>query len=139
MLRPMWIHVFVLALLCTPARAVPGRVVGQERESRDDSSIQLKATHDPSYGASYIFIDGLPPGLGEMGELPPGLAKKDGLPPGLRDDWRAHEWRKRIAARPAVPTRDPRSASLPIPEPSGLVLFVGGLLLARAAVRRRRS
>ena len=139
MLHPMWILAFGLALLCTPAQAVPCRDDCQKRENRDDSSIQLKATHDRSYGASHIFVDGLPPGLAKKAELPPGLAKKAEFRPGLRDDWRAHEWRKRIATLPAVPTQDPRSASLPIPEPTGLVLFVGGLLLARAAVRRRRS
>ena len=131
MLRSMWILVIGLALLCTPAQAVSCRDDCQKRENRDDSSIQLKATRpgDRSYGAWHIVVDG----------LPPGLAKKDELPPGLRDDWRAHEWRKRIATLPAVPTLDPRSDSLPIPEPTGLVLFGGGLLLARAAVRRRRS
>jgi hypothetical protein len=103
----------------------------QEQEDRGDSSIQLKPTQplDRSYDASRILGD----------ELAPGLRKKDERPPGLRDDGRAREWRNRIATLPAVPTQDPGGRSLPIPEPTGLVLFGGGLLLARAAGRRRRS
>jgi hypothetical protein len=95
-----------------------------KKEDRDASSIQLKSTQprDRSDGASHILVDDLPPGLSTKDELPPGLLErdeKDELPPGLRDDGRAHEWRKRIATVPAVPTQDPGSGSLPIPEPTG--------------------
>ena len=137
MLRLIWILVFGLALLCAPAQAASCRDDCKKREIRDDWSILLKAKQpgDRSYGASHRLVDGLPPGLAEEDELPPGL-RDDWR---VRDDWRAYEWRKRIATLPAVPRQDPRSASLPIPEPTELVLFGGGLLLARAAVRRRRS
>ena len=128
--RPTWILAFGLALLFAPAQAIPCRDEScTKKDDREASSIQLKPTQprDRSYEASRILVD----------ELAPGLRKKDELPPGLRDDGRAREWRKRIATVPAVPTQDLGSGSLPIPEPTGLVLFGGGLLLARAAVHRR--
>lgn len=129
MLGPIPILAFGLALLGTPAGAVPcGDDSCQKQEDRDDSSIQLKATQprDRSYDASRILVEDLPPGLSEKDELPPGLRKKDELPPGLRDgtDGRAREWRKRIATLLAFPTQEPGSASLPIPEPTGFVLTV---------------
>ncbi len=130
--RPTWILAFGLALLGAPAAAVPcGDDSCQEQEDRDGASIQLKPTQprNRSYDASRILGD----------EPSPGLRKKDEHPPGLRDDGRAREWRKRIATLPAVPTQDLGGVSLPIPESAGLVLFGGGVLLARAAVRRRRS
>ena len=130
--RPTWILAFGLALLIAPAQAVPcGDDSCTKKEDREAGSIQLKPTQprDRSYEASRILGD----------ELAPGLRKKDELPPGLRDDGRGREWRKRIATLPVVPTQDLGGVSLPIPEPRGLVLFGGGLLLARAAVRRRRS
>jgi hypothetical protein len=98
--RPTWILAFGLAVLGTPAGAVPcGDDSCQKQEDRDDSSIQLKPTQplDRSYDASRILGD----------ELAPGLRKKDERPPGLRDDGRVREWRNRIAALPAVPTHDP--------------------------------
>jgi hypothetical protein len=143
MLHLIWILAFGLALVCTPAAAVPCRDDScGKKEDRDASSIQLKSTQHRSYGASHILVDDLPPGLSTKDELPPRLIERDErdeLPPGLRDDGRAHEWRTRIATVPAVPTQDPGSGSPPIPEPTGVVLFGSGLLLAGAAVRRRRS
>jgi hypothetical protein len=130
--RPTWTPAFGLAPLCAPAQAVPCRDDScTKKEDREASSIQLKPTQprDGSYDASRTLGD----------ELAPGLREKDELPPGLRDDGRAREWRKRIATLPAVPKQDLVGGSLPIPEPTGLVLFGGGLLLAPAAVRRRRS
>ena len=134
MLSPMWILAFGLVLVCTAARAVPCRddsCGNREDQDRKASSIQLRPMQpgDRSYDASPILGD----------ELAPGLRKKDELPPSFRDDGRAHEWRERIAIAPAVSAQDPRSDSPPIPQQTGLVLFGGGLLLARAAVRRRRS
>ncbi len=129
MLRPKWILAFGLALLCTPAQAVPCLDDScQKQADRDDSSIQLNSPERgvPLYdGASPILVD----------DLPPGRFESDELPPGLREDWRAHEWRDRISTRLAVPMRDPRSTALPIPEATGLVIFVASLLIARAAVR----
>jgi lipopolysaccharide/colanic/teichoic acid biosynthesis glycosyltransferase len=100
----------------------------------------------------------LPPGLGKRDELPPGLRKRDELaphlrkskefprglrernelPPGVHDDFdgRAHEWRERVGTH--VPSQDPADSVSPIPEPGGLLIFSGGLLLAGVAVRRRR-
>jgi hypothetical protein len=129
--RPTWILAVGLALLCAPAQAVPCRDdTYLRRGDGEASSIQLKPTQPGGrfYDASPIPID----------ELAPRLPKKDELPPSLRDDGRAHEWRKRTAARPAIPAQKPGSASLPIPDPTGLVLF-GGMLLSGADVRRRRS
>ena len=128
--RPTWILAFGLALLFAPAQAVPcGDDSCMKKEDHGASSIQLKPTQprDRSYDASRILGD----------ELAPGLRKQDERPPGLRDDGRAREWRNRIATLPAVPKQDLGGVSLPIPEPTGLVLFGGGLLLARAVVRRR--
>ena len=128
--RPTWILAFGLALLFAPARPCRAATTrARRRRTAKTSSIQLKPTQprDRSYDASRILVD----------ELAPGLRKKDELPPGLRDDGRARERRNRIATLPAVPTQDLGGGSLPIPEPTGLVLFGGGLLLAQAAVRRR--
>jgi hypothetical protein len=128
--RPTWILAFGLALLIAPAQAVPcGDDSCTKKEDCEASSIQLKPTQprDRSYDASHLLGD----------ELAPALRNKDELPPGIREDGRAREWRNRIATLPAVPKQDLGGGSLPIPEPTGLVLFGGGLLLARAAVRRR--
>jgi hypothetical protein len=123
---------FGLALLGAPAAAVPcGDDSCQKQEDRDDISIQLKPTQrrDRPDDASRI------PG----GELSPILREKVEFPPGSRDDGRAREWRKRIATLRVFPAQEPGNALMLIPEPSGLVLFGGGVLLARASVRRRRS
>ena len=130
--RPIWILAFGLALLIAPAQAVPcGDDSCTKKEDREASSIQLKPTQprDRSHDVSRILGD----------ELSPGLRKKDERPPGLRDDGRAREWRKRIATLPATPTQEPENASMPIPESTDLILFGSGLLLAQAALRRRRS
>jgi len=130
--RPTWILAFGLALLGAPAAAVPcGDDSCLEQEDRDDSAIRLKPTQprDRSDDASRIPSD----------ELSPDPRKKDERPPGLRDDGRAREWRKRIATLPVIPTQEPGNASMPIPESTELVIFGSGVLLARAAVGRRRS
>jgi hypothetical protein len=71
----------------------------------------------------------VPPGLAKKDDfVPPGLANKDGfVPPGLakKDDF----------VPPGLSGGD--GSAQPIPEPTGLVLFAGGLLLAQAALRRR--
>ena len=90
--RPTWILAFGLALLGAPAAAVPcGDGSCQAQEHRDDASIQLKPPEPRgrSYDASRMLGDELSPGR---------VRKKDELSPGLRDDGRAREWRKRIAA-----------------------------------------
>jgi hypothetical protein len=128
--RPTWTLAFGLALLIAPAQAVPcGDDSCTKKEDREASSIQLKPTQlrDRSYDPSRILGD----------ELAPALSKEDELPPGIRDDGRAREWRNRIANSARRAHAGLGSGLLPIPEPTGLVLFGGGLLLARAAVRRR--
>jgi hypothetical protein len=79
---------------------------------------------------------GVPPGLSEKGDLgwvPPGLSEKDDLgwvPPGLSEKDELP-----MAVPGLSPADEPVSA---IPEPTGLLLFGGGLLLAHAVGRRRR-
>jgi hypothetical protein len=121
----LWIMGLGLALLGAPAQATPcdnscGKKAGHdscgsqaEQDECDSSSIQLK----------WLKWTGLSK---KDGVLPPGLSKNDGvLPPGLskKDD---------------LPGLSILGESVPaIPEPTGLVLFGGGLLLAQAAARRR--
>ena len=153
-MKPRWILVSGLVLLCTSAEAVPCRDdSSRNKEDRGALSIQLPPAHPEgrSYGALPLFSEGLPPGLAtrdglppgllERDDLPPALRESDGLPPGLRDRFdgingRGRDWHMRIAA-PASEA-DPLDASIPVPEPTALVVFALGLLLARTAVRRRR-
>ena len=136
LLRMLGIMGLGLGLLGAPAQATPcddscGKKAGHdscgsqdEQDECDSSSIQLKWLKWTGLSKN----DGvLPPGLSKNdGVLPPGLSKNGGvLPPGLskKDD---------------LPGLSILGESVPaIPEPTGLVLFGGGLLLAQAAARRR--
>ena len=99
MYRPTWILAVGLALLGAPAASVPcGDDSCREQADRDHASIQLKPSQlrPWSYEASRMLGDELSTGR---------LRKKDEHSPRLRDDGRAREWRKRIAALPAAHIR----------------------------------
>jgi hypothetical protein len=100
---PIWIFALGLALLCTPAGAVPcgdgscEKSQDQDQLEAEASSIQLESTQPGgrSHGDVLpILVDELSPRR---------LEKRDALPSDLRDDERLHEWRRRIATAPAVP------------------------------------
>ncbi len=109
-LRPRWILALGLALLCNRAQASAGPfrdASGEKRQDPDDSSPRLR------------LVDG--------------DDRSHGAQSFLIDD-RAHARRARVAT--LVPIQEPEHSSPPIPEPTGLVVFGSGLLLARPAVRR---
>jgi hypothetical protein len=87
---PAWILASALTLVGTAAIAVPCEDnASRERESPDESSIQLESTQglERSYDASQILGD----------ELSPVRRNENTRPLELRDDGRALEWRRRIA------------------------------------------
>jgi hypothetical protein len=137
-----WGLAFVL--LGAPAQSAPRRDFSEKnfsgkKDGPDASSILLKATKpgDRFYDAPQLELDRLPPGLAKLAkrdDFPPELAKKDDfsiLAPGLvkKDDYSARQ--------PGLSMPDEVVEA--VPEPTGLVLFGSGLLLARAAGRRRRG
>jgi len=161
-LHAIWILGLGFVLLGAPAQSAPRRDFSEKnfsgkKDGPDASSILLKATKpgDRFYDAPQLELDRLPPGLAKLAkkdDFPPGLAKKDGFPPGLakKDDFPPGLAKKDdfsmlapgLVKKDDYSTRQP-GLSMPdevveaVPEPTGLVLFGSGLLLARAAGRRR--
>ena len=100
-----------------------------KKDARDGYSIQLKSTKGGDRFAAHVPVDKLPRELSGSTKKKissvhlRGLSKRDDhgpLPKGL----------------PGKGQPDPGQSA--IPEPTGLLLFAGGLLVARAAMRRHR-
>ncbi len=143
--RTFWILGLGVALLGGPVQATPrGDSFGPGQRNADHDVLQLGS---PEPGERLLGSDfsqlplgladrDLPPGLAKG--LPPGLAKRDlsglskgdSFPPGLSG---AGD-RFPLEARPSMPDEFTHA----MPEPSGLLIFTGGLLLARAVGGRRR-
>ena len=114
LLRMLWIMGLGLALLGAPAQATPCDNSCGKKAGHDSCGSQAEQDECDSSSIQLKWLKWT--GLSKKdGVLPPGLSKKDDLP-GLS------------ILGESVPA---------IPEPTGLVLFGGGLLLAQAAARRR--
>jgi hypothetical protein len=143
LLRTLPILTASLVLLSAPAYAIPCRDDACQKKARVErrgpsptlQSLELVLVHPVMrpfsvWGAQ---ADG----------LRRGISKRSGPPPGLRarlDE--KSRWRTARSAPPmAIPTRetDSASAAAPIPEPTSLLLFGSGLLIARIGMRRRRE
>lgn len=146
----------LLVLLAPAASAVPCRGESckmKVRVGRGDSSpppsLQWNLSRpgeQPRFAVWRMLFDGgLSPGLSDRVQLPPGLQAAIDLAPRVPKrrspsppaDLAPRVPNQHFPSPPVDPALDPPSESaVVVPEPTALVLFASGLLVARVAVRR---